>query len=162
MLGAPSGADGWVYGSQSGTESLMSIPTMPLNGLLTTVLRVGVAGASRRSNPATSPTTGDARCTSAGVQWRHDHGIRDLERPRAHRAPAAGARRARRASEQGGAPRPREDRPGRGPAVVACRMGAARRAARPGRRARGAGADPRSRAGADPPRAHAGLGVHLL
>ena len=32
-LGAPSGASGWVYGSQSGVESLMSMLTVPANGL---------------------------------------------------------------------------------------------------------------------------------
>ena len=32
MLGAPSGAIGWRYGSQSGTESLMSMLTTPRNG----------------------------------------------------------------------------------------------------------------------------------
>src|SRR4029077_19805674 len=34
MFGAPSGAIGWAYGPQSGTESLMSILTTPWNGLL--------------------------------------------------------------------------------------------------------------------------------
>src|SRR5947208_1912625 len=33
-LGAPSGAIGWAYGSQSGFESLMSMLMTPLNGLL--------------------------------------------------------------------------------------------------------------------------------
>ena len=32
MFGAPSGAIGWVYGPQSGTESLMSMLTTPRNG----------------------------------------------------------------------------------------------------------------------------------
>jgi hypothetical protein len=30
-LGAPSGASGWAYGAQSGTESLMSMLIRPLN-----------------------------------------------------------------------------------------------------------------------------------
>src|SRR3954453_10200340 len=33
MLGDPSGASGWVYGSQSGTESRMSMLMVPLNDL---------------------------------------------------------------------------------------------------------------------------------
>ena len=34
-LGAPAGAIGWVYGAQSGVESLMSMLTVPLNGFAT-------------------------------------------------------------------------------------------------------------------------------
>ncbi len=33
-FGASAGAFGWAYGSQSGTESRMSIPILPLNGVV--------------------------------------------------------------------------------------------------------------------------------
>src|SRR4051794_19062260 len=43
-FGAPSGAEGCVYGSQSGVESLMSMLIVPLNGLGMVVLSNGCGG----------------------------------------------------------------------------------------------------------------------
>src|SRR5215213_5560955 len=51
-LGAPSGAIGWVNGSQSGTESLMSMSIFPRNGWLTANRLLSRIALHRRRQPA--------------------------------------------------------------------------------------------------------------